>query len=713
MSTIRFSFTTQALDFAPLNRGIVTVVFNDGSMNIELKLRLTTGTAVSGYFKEVAWVGGQTAQTSNQQAANYAASFNRDFKGIGGAKNLGSRVITGTNEVEVECKNGTFVGASYSGNIFTFAQGVINNEVFIPTLAISASQSAVGDCNNITYNVSASGGVAPYSLTYKNVEVLSNWNGVSNPVSITRGEVIKLVVFDSSGLVKERTLTIPRKLIIGEFKENITQFEDASDILVENLNVVNGTTPIQYSLDDENAATGMNYSTSNSFPQVLPGVYRLFVKDKYDCEVSKLINITAVNEENADQNLRYFEISHANSFIMTELVDLEDPNIKKNFYNSFDKYYPRSVVHKFYQRLLNNDVVRTQIKSSYPFHICTLHNCNGGKVDQPVITIQENLGAREKVDCKLFIVDGKTGMYFDGGNEYLPNTDTIIGNSDYVKYTPTWAKVNQVVNIETLGSFKISELGFDKDLDRGYAILENLAIGGAQDAKVQVLYNIQPYNVLETYTFASSIAGGKAKLVIEKGLAFDQIDGNPWVSEDIVITENYDDLLDIKFNSSKNVAGLVFQSQYEGIIRLEGRVTEVFSGESEGFDGDQNYYPLVDTLFLRHELTTQYITGKMAYKLAIVTALDGFQVNGIKCRRSDFPEITPLGDSNLYTFRCVLAATGNDLAQQQDELVLNPSTGVIGGGSETGKSPVAPTYDNKIRLKDSGFITVDGKFIEI
>ena len=53
MSTIAITFNTQALDFSPLTRGQVIVVFNNGNQDLSLPLTLTTGISTSGKFSEV------------------------------------------------------------------------------------------------------------------------------------------------------------------------------------------------------------------------------------------------------------------------------------------------------------------------------------------------------------------------------------------------------------------------------------------------------------------------------------------------------------------------------------------------------------------------------------------------------------------------------------------------------------------------------------
>lgn len=726
MSTIKIRFSIDALDGGQEDQGVVNVTYNDGSQVHILTLRLITGPSARGFFTEVLWSSnpGNQAELDNQQAKNYAGAFNRDYAFVGVEltgglvkANLNATVVGG--DVTISSQVGQFIGAEYTGDRLVFQQVEIVNVDDIDSPELSAINSDSGNCDTIDYTFSTSQGQPPYTLklgsSTTGANVITAWDGGDRTLSLNRGALASYTVVDSAGNYDTVNVLVPRKLAIGEFNEILSPNLNGSfDVTIENTNLVKGTTPIEYSLDEENAQQGGNYQASNSFPGILEGTYKIFIKDKYGCEINKTIVLVSGSEETAEPLVeRYFDFPHANSLIVTEVLDF-DSETKPNFFNTRSTNEAVGIAYKCRQKFVSTDVIRCQFKSSYPFHNITLHSCDGSMKNITPIQVQKNIGFQERVDCALFPTeDNLTGVYFDGGSSYFPDTSTVIGPSEHTEFLPDWVEIGRLVDIESLGTFSIIDIGYDPDLDRGFFTI-NASIQNQKNDIVQVKYNLHGYNLYECFLNVSDINSGKGILVFEKGYDIDKLDGNPWASEEIVVIEDDKDHILFKWKNSYNVADLVFVSGYEGVNRIEGRLRPIFDGNSEGYDGDNNYFSTKEELYLRNRFVAEFLTSKQVYKLCIVTALDGFSANGLPCRRNKTPEITEIGDTNLFKFSCDLAMTGNILGEQRNEIVLNPTTGNEDGGSYA-DLPEAPVYDSKIRLniENSGFVTVDGKFINI
>ena len=717
MSTIAITFSTQALDFSPLTRGAVTVTFNDGNQDFALSLNLTTGISSFGNFSEVSWVDGNSGE-DDQQAQNFASAFNRDYSSVGttggGLQQSNLNAVAVDNVVTITALSGTFSttgGANnYSGNVLVVTGFTVDNSTQIPPLALSVIRSTTGDCDNIQYSASVTGGQSNYTLYNGTTELQSSWDGTSFNFNLSRSSVsAQIRVVDSLSTETSSTVVIPRKLAIGEFNAVITQFESSSDIMIENTNPVAGTDPIEYSLDAQGSTTGGAYQTSNAFAGILPGLYELFVRDVYGCEVTKTIEVNSLQDSGSSQVIRYFDIMQANALIFSECPTF-DHNTKKNFDNTLSWNELSGIKYEAVQYFHEGDNVGTQFKSSYDFHQITLHRCGAANLDIFPVLVQQNLGAKEKVDCKLFSIDGQTGVYFDGGNEYEPDTTTVIDASEYVQFLPKWAEEGQIVSIDGLGSFTIDSTGYDQTLERGYFVI-NVSTSNT-DGLVQVTRNIQDYNVYEFYINISDISSS-ARVVVEKGFSTTGIDGNAWVSELIVNQEDSDDFLLIEASSTKNRADLVFQSRISFLNRMEGVFRPFFEGDVENFDGDSRLYPLTENLYQRYRLELDRLTAKQVYKLCIWCLLDGFKVNNVPLRATNFPEIESLGDSNWYSMSIDLGYTGDIMAIQQDEIVLSVSTGVEGGGSNSVLPPPLSWGGQQALNIDSGFITIGGELVTV
>lgn len=719
MSSITITFQTQALDFQPLTRGRVELAYNDGSITHLLSLILVQGVSTSGRFTEVAWQGGSLGE-DDQQAANYAQAFNRDFKSVGNdpngglqPSNLGASVTD--NVVTITARKGTFPDgqSNYTGNVLIVSFGTPDNDPQVPELALSKSITGTGDCNTVRHTFSASGGTPPYVLEQQGTVIDGNWDGSPLDVDVQRGKQVPYTVTDSNGGQKTLTVNSPRQLMVGEFDVSVKQFDGYSDLTVNNLNPVANTEPIEYSIDMETATTGGSYQASNVFPGVLPGIYKLFVKDRYGCEISKLITVSDFQDPTLDQAPRYFEIMEGNSIIFYPCKNF-DADTKRNFMNtgSRNEAVGRNYVLK--QDFVASDVIGTQFKSSYPYHIVTLIE-DGTKKDLAPIQIQKNLGVKEKVDCKAFTINGKTGIYFDGGNEYVPDTETVVGPSPYQPnpfdnrtFLPDWAEEGQLVFLDGIGGLYIEGTGYD-DTRGGYFVVD-VQLGQDVDTKVQVTHNVQPYDLFEFYVPISEI-GACARIQIEKGFAFDQIDGDPWFSEIITkVTDTREHVL-VEATSSRNRGGMVYQSGISFKNRIIGKFRPTWDGESETALEDDGMSSLKQSSYQNYILEFEALTAKQVNRLNIVSGLDGFKVNNVGLTRTEFPQVEPLEDSNLYSWRCILASSGDELSVERDEIVLNVSTGKEGGGAY-GQSRPDPVPEQIKPLAINGdILTIDGEMI--
>ena len=707
MSTIAITF--ERLPNGPTSRGEVVVMYNDGNETHPLVLRLTGTISLSNTFSLVPYVDGVSGE-SELQAGEYRLAFNRDYRNVGGSNNLVATVSG--DVVTITSQKGTFpVGLSaYTGdvlNVTFFVTNVAENKK--PKLTVTPTGN--GDCTNIEYSITANGDTSPWRLNIGATDINTNWDGTAEVVNLNRDAIQHLIQVkdQSSQLLDEVTQIVPRKLKIGEFKTRTTQNIGSSDVLIENVNPVANTGPIEYSLDAQGTLTGGAYQTSNVFSGVFPGFYELFVKDKYGCEVTKTIQVSTLQDASQEQNPRYFDVMKGNSIIMSECKTF-DKDVKPNFNNTLSHNELSGINYNITQYFNEADFEPIQIKSSYPYHVCTLHKDDGTKQDLPLVLIQENLGSKEKVDCQLEPLDYRTKVYFDGGNEYEPDTTTVLGASPYTQFLPSWAIEGQLISIDGMGTNAIVEEGYDSTLQRGYFVIE-ASIALAMAGKIQVIYNIQPYNLFECYVPFTGV--NKARVVIEKGFSFNEIDGNPWMSELLQVKEDeYNDLL-IECSSTKNQSDIVFFSGIKYKKRIKGIFEPIFPNSSEIAEGDSRAYSLDQVLYQHYRLELERISAREVNQLMIWSKTNGFKINGESLVLKGEVSYERLGQSNFYTLEAEYAQGGNSSAVQPDSVALNPSTGTIGGGS-TGKPAQLPAYDGKTRLTiDGGFVRVGEDFISI
>lgn len=711
MSTIAITFTTQALDGGQTNRGQVIVMFNNGSTDIPLPLNLTTNVATRGFFQEVAW--GQP-DSDEDQASNYAFAFNRDFPLIGSsgsgirAQNL--KAVASGNTVTITATNGTFVDgqSSYTGNILVVSGFTVNNSPQPNSAILSVSTTTGGGCTVANHSLSASGTGNPWRVAWgvsNPVDVITGWDGSAQTYGIARGIIGTLWLYDSSDvLLHQVTVNSPRQLAEGDFEVQINNDGVSSDLIVNRVVTINNTGPLEYSLEsDVDATTGSAYQSSNTFPGVASGEYRLFIKDKFTCEISKLVSVSDFQNTTDTEVIRYFNIMEGQSIIFSEMPE-HGPLEKKNYFNtgSYNEYIQDNRFHAFHHFDALDEFIGIQFKSSYDYHHVTLHKCDDTMVDIAAIMISENIGTEEKMDCVLFGLDtGQTGVYFNAGNTYIPDTTTVLGTSIYDATTPSWAEEGQFVVLNGTG-LTITGTGFDQN--RGWYFIVDIETVTEASGTVQVTYNKHNYNTFEFYLNIADI-DNRGFIVVEKGFNGTAVEGNPWVSEVIKKIEDTDEYLLFEWSDVKNKSDIVFQSGIDFLARIKGEFVPDSDDSSDTFQGDGNEYSIEQVRRLAFNVFVEGISFKQVMQLNIASALTGFKVNGLSLVSTDAPEKSRYGKTNLWSWRGKFGFGENRVAIQEDEIVLSVGTGVVGGGG-TGKN-VIPDLSGIVlyKLSDGTLVT--------
>ena len=661
------------------------------------------------YFKFENSSYGTQLERRQRVALNFLQAFIRDYKDVGGSKNF-TGTISGT-EVTLLYKKGQITDFFYGGDNLIVTE-IISDTVDVEEVLLSGVASeSVGDCTTIQYSLTASGGVQPYIVRKNGLAIITGWNGTSSLLDLERGILHGFSIYDSSGLNKSITINVPRNIIASEFSVTQTQQISSSDLLITNTNPIFGTTPISYSLND------IDYQVDSNFAGIPEGDYTLYIKDKYNCIVSKIIVVQSFVDPNDEFQYNYLKVSSLNSLAFSPCTEFSSTN-KKNFENTLSRNEYVGIPYKAVQKFCLEDIdslgIGTQFKSSYPFHVVTIHS-ESGKQDLAPILIQQNLGTYEKVDVKLTPIVGGIGVYFDGGNLYEPNTTTVIGASPHTKYLPDWAKKGQFVSITTLGVKEIIGFGYDSNLDRDYFIVSG-SIGANTDAIAQIKYDIQPYNLFEFY-FQPSQINGRSIITIESGYSFDKI-SKRMISECFEIVEDSDDLLLFEWSGFRNIGDMVFQSGITGVMRIQGKMRPYAKGEAELSETDSGSYSLVQKSFLGQRVYIPMATPRIWDKINDITGISTggtLKINGLEVVRNKPIETEEKGDSNVSDITIEFDYGSNSLAIQDDEIVYNVSTGIVGGGSGIGEEIEIPEFDGKTRLVDDlgNFITVEGFFIEV
>lgn len=692
-STIEITFQVQDLSSPPYEDNVLTIVYDDGINTYGLTELLASLRTQPLQFTEV--VGTGNSSENDAQAQNYAAAFLADH-GQTGTNNAFS-VNRVDNVVTITATNGTFTAFQTTGDKITVSSN-INNGTPSVTEEVILSADGTGDCTNLDYTIEANGGSAPYRIDVNGINNVSNWDGVSRAIQFGRSMLLNVQVFDDNNnqIGQDTQIVIPRKHNITDFNISVAKFATHGDITINVTTPIANITPLEYSLD------GSNYQQSNVFTGILEGEYVLHIRDKYGCEFTTTVVVDTVEVGEIEQK-RYLEVSNLNSIPFRKV---RKDGEKRNYKNSLNYEEISVISHEGPVCFPVGQLVPIQFKSAYSYNNVTFYE-DGNKFALLPFKLTENLGFTEKVDCVLFPIGTKTGIYFDGGNSYVENSTTILGTSPHALFLPDWGDKDQIVSIDGKGIFTINKIGFNEILDRWYLEID-LTIGAQETAKIQATYNKQDYEVYECFLDMSLVQKG-GFITIESGYAYNKIDQK---EKSYYIKKIIDDCsyLRLEWFNSLNIGGMVFQSGTKHFGYFKGMFQAEPTSESDTAQGDDRAYSLSQDTGIKYILTIAGLNAQMMSKINMASALDGFKVNGLSVIKDKFKS-DRYGMTNIGTLEIELLGSGDSLDVQDDEVILNPSTGIVGGEIP---SPEV-TFDGKDRLVDSegSFITAGGDFIDV
>lgn len=721
MSFLNITFDTQSSPGSTL--GYVRFKLTIDGVESTLNLFLYQYASTYGYFTYYPWNGDQNT-TDYNQASNYADAFNRDYSNVGGTGNLSASVMA--NIVTISSVKGTFSDFVYSGDYMTISGSITNTTQQVPK-TFSFTSTSIGDCDSITYTAqAATGGTAPYRLNLLGNDILAGWDGNTDEnFELDRGIAYSGYLYDSTGTqIRSVSIRPPRKLLPGDFKVDNTYNSGFADVRVRVVTEVSGTTPLEYALVDSDSNQSP-WQVSTLFAGQLSGLYTLKVRDKYECEIEKAFEIYDFTDPtNELEEIRYFKISDFNSLSFAEKRTfgfLERPNYENTLSHQEEVGIPVQSVFKF----PSTSTIKTQFKSSYPVHVCTLLKSDGTKESLPLELTQENLGVVERVDCKVFPIlqdfgsgttNTGTGIFFEGGNSYVPNTSTLANdpNSPYNGGLPSWAKVGSYVSLATFGTHQITATD-QYDEQRGVLYFKvDIDIESEVADIVQVKYNRHPYNIFRC-DFKMSKVSDHAKVVIEAGWDFDQIERR-FDSELIKVLDSPKDHLKITWTSDVNFDDMVFSDGIDCEMWIKGRIRPFPIGASETAESDDRVRSLRQRHRMGQRLDIPLMSAKQWHKLGLASGIadDGeFRIENMLLVITNPLEAEDIGDTNFYDISAEYAYAGENLAIKEDEIILNPSTGVIGSG-QTGKEPKNDPVLRLLRLDSGKFLqTNSGKYISL
>ncbi len=731
MSTVDIRFQVQPLDGGQSVRGVVELELRIEGTVYPLNLTLASVPGF-GQFEEIPWDASGTEDA--RQAEAYGAAFNRDYMTVGNPNPGGATpsdrrnisVSVNGNIVTLDAALGTFHDGAYTGDILEVVAFTINNTTQTTPKTFTYEKTNVGDCNTEEYRAtSATGGVGPYRLTFGNTDVFTGWDGASNQLfTLNRGVVYSGALYDANGDIVRTLSIIPSpNLQASDFGITQIPFVGYADLTVNTLTSRNGTTPLEYRI-----GSGV-WGTDNTFGGITPGTYTISIRDVYGCEVSKTVSVLDATGGVAENREDFFTISEYNSLGFYKEVNHSD-EVRANYGNTAAGMERVGVPKIIPFSFPNSSKTYTQFFSSFPYHNVTLYRRGLSALPIQIFEIQQNLGVVERVDCKTFAVNESletiegteeqflgTGIYFDGGQQYEPNTNNPLDdpNSPYTSETalPSWAKTGALVSLDGIGAFTITQSDlYDETRDVSFFLID--AALGETNTIVQAAFDRHPYNAFQFEIPMSSVPEEGAYVRIEPGTDVNNIDQrfvhrSFWFHR-ISDTSNF---IKFKWYAGRNLGNMLFINNIQHELWAKGRIFPFPQGSSETSDADDRTRSVDQQAYLRLRVELPMVSAYHWRKLDLARSIGSrgtFLIQDMEVIGINIPEVELVGDTNTFSVIMEVAFATENTAIAQEDPVIDTGTGLVVPGAPlgSGREPVDNWQISGNRLVDE-----NGEFIKV
>jgi hypothetical protein len=595
--------------------------------------------------------------TTSIQASEYIIAWNYDWRDEGDSGNL--LAFKNANSVTITLGNDAWQVTSVTGTAVSGADVsyVINNDPVEDekTVDISGWTLHASPCISIYADIDVTGGNDIYDVYLDGVLVQS---AQTTPLQVltTRGLPQLLKIIDTLGaVIDEQIIRPPSKILESQIELTTQVLSGGTTVTVAPLTVHTALLPLEYKLE------GGVYSASNVFAGLAAGTFTVYVKDVFGCETTKEFVLDGVSEV-------------VNTvFSMSDINPIRYAKVetgKKNHKNTLSCHEVRQLKYPFFHRYLDADTPVTQFKTNAAYINAYTIDPDLNQIGLTPIKMTENTGLEAKSTSTYFdLGSGRSAIYFGVVDILNVLTDAVDDTIDFGFTLPEWADtIGDIVNIEGIGDVAIDNIGYSDFYD-AFILEFALAYSGvAVTKKVYAQYNIQPYEVYEFATIMSA-QPDLFNVVLEVGTDSGNIEYCV-ISEKIKKVVDYDNLYDIDYYDSANKGGMVYQTGVQHKIRLEGISDYVGEQETEGYDGDTDYFITNNVVYDSQNFTFFRLTGEMCAKLRLIVTHETLIINGLSYRLSESPEITTNKNNNLKTFSVNLKRSGDLFLTDEQEIIV-------------------------------------------
>jgi len=280
-----------------------------------------------------------------------------------------------------------------------------------------------------------------------------------------------------------------------------------------------------------------------------------------------------------------------------------------------------------------------------------------GYPEIPIYKKSNNIGIKDKRQAiKYDLGNSKTGIYFSAGNTYDFDTNVINGSYVLNGGVPEWGRIGNYLLIDSAW-FEIEQIIYDEAKTADVLVISNVYTGIDASIIVGSIYNRDNF---EVYEFIVNMVDYEDNLFrVRINAENDLFPDVEYLSEEINVSNNVEDLLEIRYKNTSNT-DINYSTGIEHLIRVPfNKITGQYDEESETYKTDTTSKLLSADLYEVDEFVLEPNTKEIWRKINIALTHEIVIINGVSYVKNASFNTEPLGETNLYVLSAAMVKTGN------------------------------------------------------
>ena len=472
----------------------------------------------------------------------------------------------------------------------------------------------------------------------------------------------QVILFPSQNISSDVIPDPLETLLVDKIEDSDIQLNVSLGLGSSNL-VINLNNVEIDNLDLEYSINGVDWFSSNIFEIDESGNYTAYIRDKFGCSHTKQFDVDEIKGRED-----YLEIPKSNAipFVLIQSIDEE-----KTFNNDENLFQCDNLSPFAYSEdvlFQKKDRPALQIKSSYKTLEVYLRREDETQQEILMSKKSSNLSKFEKLDCVAYSHSSeRLAVYFQSGNTY--NESGIVnGTHELQGNLPDFARIGNYVEIDNLGTFQISSILIDYDINKKIIIFEEEYTDEQIETSASSIYDILPFEIYEHYFDFKNLEEGYydvyVKATSNSGLV------KEYLSENIFIKENHEQTFSIHYYGSDN-KDLFYK--YGLINQLRAKYSDLeryIKDESEINVNDDLAQLIKSFLNFGYKFSFENLTTKQLDILTTAFSSESVFVNGIGYIKDGSPTPEKTENTNIYNLEMNMLKTNFELNLENPRVSL-------------------------------------------